>query len=173
MQAVLNKIVDKHHTYKIPLKGVKAGKYQFEFELNDDFFQKIEGSEIEQANIDVLADVERHNNMMTIHFHLEGEAMVMCDRCLDFFYIPIDTYNVLSVRFSNIVPQSDEYYVNEDGEEDVLFADPNDDVLDIAHYLYESVCLSLPIQRTHPEDENGKSLCNPDVIKYLKQHEIE
>ena len=165
--------MDTHNIYTIPLRELKAGKYQFEFELDDAFFQAIEKSDIQHGDVSVDAEVERHNNMMTIDFHLEGEVEVACDRCLDLFYIPVEADNVLSVRFSSLLADGEqEYMAEEDSEEDVLFANPTDDELDIAHYLYESVCLSLPIQRIHPDDENGNSLCDPEVIKYLKQHEL-
>ena len=164
--------MDINNTYKIPLRGVKAGKYSFEFKLDDAFFQSIEKSGIEYGEVYVEAEIERHNNMMIINFHLEGEVEVECDRCLDLFYIPVEADNILSVRFSSIMGENQEYLANEDCEEDVLFVDPNDDSMDVSHYLYESVYLSLPIQRVHPEDEDGSSLCNPEVIRHLKQHEI-
>lgn len=165
--------MDTQTKYTIPLRNLKVGKHQFEFELDDKFFQNINGSEIQHGNVTVEADVERNNMMMTVNFYLEGEVEVACDRCLDLFYIPVESENVLSVRFSNLLSDTDEeYYAEEESEEDIVFVDPSDDELDIAHYLYESVCLSLPIQRVHPDDENGKTLCDEDVIKYLKQHEV-
>jgi uncharacterized metal-binding protein YceD (DUF177 family) len=163
--------VNTHNTYAIPLRGLKIGVCRFDFKLDDAFFQIIEGSEIQHGSVSVDAEVERYNNMMIINFYLQGEVEVACDRCLDLFYIPVEADAVLSVRFSNLMPDNQEYLA-EDSEEDIIFVDPSDEMLDVAHYLYESVCLSLPIQRIHSDDENGNSLCDPDVIKYLRQHEV-
>ena len=38
---------------------------------------------------------------------------------------------------------------------------------DISPFLYEYIHLLLPVRRIHPEDENGNSLCDPEVIKML------
>jgi len=34
--------------------------------------------------------------------------------------------------------------------------------------LYEYVHLLLPIRRVHPEDEKGKSACDPEIIRLLE-----
>jgi uncharacterized metal-binding protein YceD (DUF177 family) len=42
-------------------------------------------------------------------------------------------------------------------------------VLDISGWLYEFVMLSIPLQRVHPDKENGEPGCNPEIIKLLNQ----
>jgi uncharacterized metal-binding protein YceD (DUF177 family) len=37
---------------------------------------------------------------------------------------------------------------------------------DLSQAVYDYVCLSLPIQRVHPEGE-----CNPDTVRFLSQVE--
>jgi uncharacterized metal-binding protein YceD (DUF177 family) len=34
--------------------------------------------------------------------------------------------------------------------------------------MYEYIVLSLPVQRIHPDDENGRSGCDPDMLEKLK-----
>lgn len=166
--------MNRNNTYTIPLRELKAGNYQFDFKLDDAFFRGVETSEIQRGIVNVEAEVEKHNNMMLINFYFEGEVEVECDRCLDSFFIPIEFDSTLSVRFSNLMPNDEDgYFDDENSEEDIMFANPKDDVLDISHYLYESVCLSLPIQRIHPNDENGCSLCNKNMLDYLSQHKID
>ena len=64
--------------------------------------------------------------------------------------IPVDFEGRLIVRFSE---EEHEY----DGE--VLWLVPGEDEVDLAQYIYESIVLSLPYQRVHPEGE-----CDPDML---------
>ena len=36
------------------------------------------------------------------------------------------------------------------------------------HFIYETICLALPHRIVHPDDENGNSTCNPEVLKKLE-----
>ncbi|MBQ1648310.1 MAG: DUF177 domain-containing protein, partial [Bacteroidales bacterium] len=48
-----------------------------------------------------------------------------------------------------------------DGRE-VLLHEVTDQQLDLGQIVYDYICLSLPMQRVHPE---GK--CNPDTVRFL------
>ncbi len=58
------------------------------------------------------------------------------------------------VRFSN---EPQEY----DGE--VLWLAPGEDEVDLAQYIYESIVLSLPYQRVHPEGG-----CDPGMLRRFR-----
>ena len=64
--------------------------------------------------------------------------------------MPIDYEGHLIVRISD---EEGEY----DG--DVMWVNPADNEVDLTQYIYESIVLSLPYQRVHPEGE-----CNPDML---------
>ena len=34
--------------------------------------------------------------------------------------------------------------------------------------IYESICLSLPYQRVHPDDSEGRSTCDPDMLSRFR-----
>jgi uncharacterized protein len=44
--------------------------------------------------------------------------------------------------------------------------------LDMKQYFYEYILLALPIKRVHPDDKNGNSTCDPEMLKKLKEHII-
>ena len=48
-----------------------------------------------------------------------------------------------------------------DGE--VLWLLPGEDEVDLSQYIYESIVLSLPYQRVHPEGE-----CDPEMLKRFR-----
>ena len=73
--------------------------------------------------------------------------------------MPIDYTGRLVVRFSETRDECD-------GE--VMWVSPAETEINLAQYIYESICLSLPYQRVHPTDENGKSGCDPDMLARFK-----
>ena len=56
-------------------------------------------------------------------------------------------------------------------ENDEIVVIPEHDYeIDLSQYLYEYINLILPYRKVHGEDENGNSLCNPDIIKKIEEH---
>ena len=41
--------------------------------------------------------------------------------------------------------------------------------IELAPFIYEFVYLLIPARRVHPEDENGNTMCNPEIIKKLNE----
>jgi len=68
--------------------------------------------------------------------------------------VPIDFEGQLVVKFSDEVHEYD-------GE--VMWMLPGEDRVELAQYIYESIVLSLPYQRVHPEGE-----CNPEMLKRFR-----
>lgn len=147
--------------YTIPFKGLKQGKHELEFEISDKFFSEFEGSEITKGNLTASVLLEKNSTFLKLDVHISGSAEVVCDRCLDTFYAPVDYTGNLFVKFSER-----EAYEEDD---DVLFLPPSESELDLKQYLFDWICLSLPVRRVHPDDTNGNSLCNSEMIKRLNE----
>jgi uncharacterized metal-binding protein YceD (DUF177 family) len=43
--------------------------------------------------------------------------------------------------------------------------------LDVSPFIYEYIHLLMPFRKVHPEDEEGNSLCDPEVIKRINERE--
>ena len=136
--------------YSIAFKGLKNGHHEFRFEVGKSLFEAFESTEIKDGACEVAVDMERSDAMLLLDIRITGHVVVACDRCLEACRIPIDFRSSLPVRFSE---QEHEY----DGE--VLWLVPGEDEVDLAQYIYESIVLSLPYQRVHPDGE-----CDPDML---------
>ena len=141
--------------YSIAYKGLSIGKHHFDFSVDDRFFDAFEDSEIHEGHADISVDLDKQSHLLTLDFGIKGEVAVTCDRCLGEFMMPIDYTGRLVVRLSETQDESD-------GE--VMWISPAETEINLAQYIYESICLSLPYQRVHPTDENGKSGCDPDML---------
>ncbi|MBE0655145.1 MAG: DUF177 domain-containing protein [Bacteroidales bacterium] len=144
--------------YLIPFYGLKEGIYDYQFSAGDDFFELFENPDIHGGNLTVLLTLYRKNQFLELTFRITGYLNITCDRCLDDFNHPVDVENLLIVRFGED---------NEEISDTVLIISRDETRLNIAQYIYEFAALALPVQKIHPEDENGNSECNPEMINRL------
>ena len=140
--------------YSIAWKGLKNGRHDFRFEVDKALFEAFESTEIKDGRCEVSVGVDRSEKQLTLDVGITGHVVVECDRCLEDCRIPVDYDGRLLVRFSD---EEREY----DG--DVLWLSPVEDEVDLMQYIYESIVLSLPYQRVHPEGE-----CNPEMMRRFR-----
>lgn len=157
--------IDNLHSYGIAYGSLPQGKHTFRFEVNDDFFRRFEGSEISEGRVSVRVDAEKAGSFMALTLGMEGSVKVACDRCLDEFFAPVAFEGVLTVTFTG--EEADDDF----SDDEVMNMQPGDTEVDLAQYIYESICLSLPMQRLHPSNEHGRSTCNKDML--AKLHELQ
>lgn len=147
------------NTYSIPYKSLRDGKHSFSFQAGKAFFDACEGSDIRDGKVDIDVDIDKASSMLALDFSIRGHVVVPCDRCLEDCNLPVDYNGRLTVRFS----ETENYY---DGE--VMWMNPGDDTLELAQYIYESIVLSLPVSKVHPDDENGQPTCDPQMLSHFK-----
>lgn len=145
----------------IAFKELKEGIHEFRFSKSDKFFESLDYSEFEKGNIEVFVTLDKKTRYLSIEIEINGQVLVTCDRCLDMFYMPFEFNGTLIAKFS-MSEESNE-------SDEMIILSPNDFEVDITHYVYESVCLSIPVKRIHPDDKRGKSTCNKEMIKELKK----
>jgi uncharacterized protein len=144
--------------YTIQYKGLKVGSHSFEFEINDKFFKEYPEGEIERGNLVANVQLLKHSTMLEFFIDITGEVEVVCDRCLEPFNLPIEFSGRLIVKIGNDeVSDNDELWVVSENEFEV----------NIAQYLYESVCLSLPISRYHGIEGSNENDCNPQMLNRI------
>ena len=146
--------------YTLPFSGLSEGKHQFDFVINDRFFAEFEGSEVEKGELNIQVELEKRSTHLRLAFSISGFAELVCDRCLENFSYPVKSERKLLVKFSE-KPAED--------EAELIYLLPSAFQVEIAQYIYEFVILSLPIRRVHPDGEDGKSLCDPVMIKKLEE----
>ena len=144
----------------IPFKGISDGRHNFLFFISKKFFENIEYSEIKNGNLSVNIGMNKNPQYLLFEIKISGKVEVICDRCLDYFYMLVDYSGKLYGKFVN---------ERKELEEDCIALLPFDEMADLTHYIYESIILSLPSQRFHPIDKNGKSSCNKFMINKLKK----
>jgi len=157
----------KHHReFEIAWQGLKEGVHEYEFLLDDRFMKEQDApAEMHDWNATVKLKLDKKVNFFLLHFDIGGRLALPCDRCGDDFELKLwDEFNLV-VKLSG---DSEEDVESED-EDDVVFIPRSETVLEISSWLYEFVMLSLPLQRIHPDKEDGTPGCNPQALKLLNQ----
>ena len=149
--------VGMDNNFIIPLNGLAAGETHFSWHAGKEFFDSYGNSEILAADIDIEVSVEKSGRYLGVDCGLEGSVIVECDRCLDDLELPVETQVSLSVKYGS-EENSEEH---QEGEREIIFVPQDEAELSLSQIIYDYVCLSLPMQRTHPEGE-----CNPVAMKY-------
>jgi len=148
--------------FVIPFSGLKVGNHPYTFEIEDKFFEHFEYSEIKKGKVHVDCILEKQPRMMVFHFKLNGELRVTCDRCGDEFDLPVEGTQQLIVKYgADHVEES----------EDILVITEKENELDLSQFLYEYVHLLVPFRKVHDTDEDGNSMCNPEVTRFIQESE--
>lgn len=150
--------------FNIPIGGIKSGRHSFDFIIGKEFFEQFEESEIKEGALAVVVNADKSSSHIELDIKIQGTVEINCDRCLDIFSQPVNCRNRLFINFGKN---------RDDSDPDILTIPAEEHVLDLSQYFYEYIHLALPIRRVHPEDKEGNSTCNRDMLKKLDELLIE
>jgi len=151
-------------SYTIGLSGLKEGRHTIDFEIDNKFFENFEESEIKEGKLFANVELEKRSSHVDLFIRISGKVKVCCDRCLEMFFIQLESESRLLVKFGKKI---------EDIDPDIISLTTDENELDLQQHFYEYIHLALPIRRVHPDDQNGNSTCDPMMLKKLKELIVE
>jgi uncharacterized protein len=155
-------VVNKFKEYEINIAKLSNKKHQYEFDMNDSFFDLFGGEIIHGGNMHADVELEKTESLLTLHFDIKGTVRLTCDRSLDEFDHPVDVQETFRMKFG---PEEKE--LDED-----LWQIPSDmQQINIAQHLYDYIGLSLPMKKLHPRflEEMDQENDN-DILIYSSKH---
>jgi len=148
----------------IPFNGLSEGKHKFNFDIDSLFFNDFEYGEIKKGTAQIEVLLNKSSRVMVVDVVIKGHVEVQCDKCLDMFDLSVITKDRLYVQIGE--------YTDEENDE-LMILSQNDNEIDLTHFIYESIHLSLPYRKIHPKNKNGESGCNTKMIEKLNEHKNE
>ncbi len=136
--------------YSIAYKGLKNGLHEEDFDVDGTLFKAYESKDIKDGRCKVHVAMQKSDSQLILNVGIDGEVTCECDRCLEDCTIPVHFDGTLTVYVSD--PKG-EY----DG--DSMWISPEEEDVNLMQYIYESIVLSLPYRRVHPDGE-----CDPDML---------
>ena len=140
--------------FKIDLKALTEDVTPLEWELDDQYFQTLEGAQLQQGSLHVSGSIRKAVGFFELVLHADGTVQVPCDRCLDPMAQPIEA------DLRAVVKLGEEY--TEDDE--VITVSETDAMLDTAWLIYEAIVLAVPIQHVHQPGD-----CNDAMMRKLQE----
>ena len=147
--------------YSIPHTGLKLGKHQFDFDVDEAFFKEFEYSLVKNGSLKAEVVLDKQETMMVLDFQVNGFVYLDCDRCLSEYPQNISATDRLIVRFS-------EDKELEEGTDEVVVLTKNDTEIDVAVFIYEMITLALPYINLCDAPGNN-SVCDEEMIAKLKE----
>lgn len=149
--------------FSIPFVGLKTGKHQFEYKIDNTFFTEFDYSPVKQGDLTVDLEFNKQETMFVLEFVIKGTVKLTCDRCNEEFDFPVYTTEQI------IFKTGDESYENAD---DIVVIAKNEHEINVSAAIYEFIVLAIPIIHIHPDQENGEPGCDKETIEALKKLSI-
>lgn len=131
----------KQKEFNIPFSGLKQGKHEFDFTIENKFFESFGYNEFNNAGIRLYVVLNKMSTMMELEMQAEGSVNVDCDTTSE----PYD--QKISGSLELVVKFGDEY---NDENDEILIIPHSEHQLNIAQYVYEMLVLAVPQKRVHP-----------------------
>ncbi|MBQ4819914.1 DUF177 domain-containing protein [Aquimarina sp. MMG016] len=144
--------------YTIPFVGLKQGIHQFEYEIDDTFFEHFEYDEFNASAVKIDLDFNKKTTMFELDFKASGTVNVNCDLTNEPFDLPIENEFFLVVKFGSAY---------NDENEELLILPHGDYEVNVQQYIYELIVLAMPPKRVHPGVEDGT--LESDILEKLEK----
>ncbi|MCS6821130.1 MAG: DUF177 domain-containing protein [Microscillaceae bacterium] len=128
--------------YNIQIAALQNKQYQFEFEIQDKFFNLFEYAPVQKGNLVAQIDLDKSNQMLQLYFTIKGKVSLTCDRSLEEFDYPIE---LIKQRIIFKLGNRNEVISHE-----IEMIDASTSVINVAQYIYEFIILEIPIKKLHP-----------------------
>ncbi len=152
--------------YEIAFVGLKPGKHEFVYEIDQKFFADNPSSQdFTDPNVTVKLILDKKTSFLMLKFEIGGTVKVPCDLCGNTLEVNLwDDFEMLV----KMVDNPDEMNAEEE-DPDVYYISRTESHIDVKAWLYEFITLSIPLQRTCPDNPDGSSGCNQEALEMLKK----
>lgn len=153
-------VLDPFEQYTIRFSGLGNGKHRFDFQVDDEFFEKLEYAVVERGDVAVVVELEKTPTLLTLWFEYDGRVEVTCDRCTANWMRPVQGRQRLLIRISDAEEESE--------SEELIYLPRNEYEFNVAQHIYEYIALSVPLRVIPCEDADDYSICDQQVLRLLE-----
>ncbi len=148
-------------SYAIHFVGLKEGKHQFEYKIDNTFFDEFDYQEFLNSDIQVDVCLNKKNTHLEFDFHIKGQIEVECDLTLEHFNLPIENSMSVVVKFGDDFKEVDE---------ELIFIPHGQHDFQVEQYIYECVILAIPQKKIHPGVKDGT--LDSEILEKLNHHSV-
>lgn len=145
--------------FSIPFTGLKLGKHQFDFEIDNSFFDAFEYSLVKKGALKAEVELDKQETMLILQIHIAGTIELDCDKCLATFNSPIDISERQIVKFAEDDLESDDL--------EIIILNKKESSIDLSEVLYELINVSVPYIKICEQNGDGVK-CDEEMISRLE-----
>ncbi|MGJ8744059.1 YceD family protein [Polaribacter sp.] len=147
--------------FDIPFVGLKEATHNFEYDIDNKFFETFNFDEFNNSSIKVTLTFVKKSTLFELTFSATGTINVPCDITSEDYDQEISSVLPLVVKFGP------EY---NDENEEILILPHEAFQLNVAQFIYEMIVLAIPSKRIHPKVIDGTM--ESEALRRLKELEI-
>ncbi len=136
----------KKKEFIIPFSGLKQGKHEFNYVIENEFFESFGYTDFNSANLGLQVLLNKMSTILEFDLVASGTVNLDCD-------ITSEPYDQEVASKLHLVVKFGETYNNEDDE--ILIIPHGEHQVNIAQYVYEILVLAVPQKRVHPGVVDG------------------
>lgn len=145
--------------FSIPFTGLKIGKHQFDFEVDNSFFDAFEYSLVKKGNLNAEVELDKQETMLILQFRINGTIVLDCDKCLAEFEAPLSIQERQIVKFAEDELESDDL--------EIIVLSKKESEINVAELIYEFITVSVPYIKVCEENGTGVK-CDQEMIARLQ-----
>lgn len=145
--------MESYEAFSLPLSGLDDGDHHFTFEVEEDFFKGFDQSPISSGEIQIDVELDKRPDMLVFWFDIAGNVEEQCDRCLASISLPISGRYRLIGKYGEGEEDADVFYLSAEAIS-----------LNIAKFIYDYCCLSVPLSKTYDCEEDDPQPCDKAVL---------
>ena len=98
----------KNKEYSIPFAGLKQGKHEFEYNIDNTFFESFDYHEFNDAAIKLHIVLDRMSTVLELEMKAKGTVNLYCDLTNEAFDQKIEASLKLLVKFGEVYNDEDD-----------------------------------------------------------------
>ena len=146
--------------YVINFTGLKEGEHNFEFDLDNKFFEHFDYNDFNSCQIKAEVRVNKKPNLLEFVFSSKGQININC-------FVSNEPFDYLQKHQIKLVVKFSSELINDN--EELVILPVGTPTLNVAQYLFEMIILSLPIKIIHPGVVDGS--LESETLNKLKELE--
>ncbi|MGW8121226.1 YceD family protein [Roseivirga echinicomitans] len=150
--------------YEIQIFKLNAGRHDFEFQLDDKFFDLFDNEIVSKGKLTANVSLNKSETMIQTVFRIKGSVELECDRSLDLFDFPIDLERPFIYKLGN---------EHEELSEEVVVIPRDTQQLNVASIMFEFIGLEIPMKKLHPRFHDEDDDNEDEVIMIYSSEEEE
>ncbi len=136
--------MEKLTEFDIQIYKLSNKLHEYEYSIKDAFFAKFEGEIVESGNFLIKVALDKRENLIEANIFFNGHLNLVCDRSLKDFKQPTSLEKKVLFKYGDEEVEL---------EEDVFIITKSTQTINLAHFIYETIALEVPLKKIHPDEQ--------------------